>query len=188
MTTGMILKLMGSLLIVAVIFFGSFLAYIVFNPDQAAFFVNIFGIDPNDIQTILKNLINGSFGITVLIFSIIWILGLFRAIWTPKEQKRRRLISWLSAALIGIILFVILAFWAYLFNIINATDYANPGGDVIVYDNDLYTHDESRAFSRISNTKNMIGPITLKYDLSTNARAIAKKNLLTIESYEINFD
>lgn len=54
MTTGTVLKLIGSLLLVAVIFFGSFLAYVVFNPDQAAFFVNIFGIDPNDIQNLLK--------------------------------------------------------------------------------------------------------------------------------------
>lgn len=54
MTAGTVLKLIGSLLLVAVIFFGSFLAYVVFNPDQAAFFVNIFGIDPNDIQNLLK--------------------------------------------------------------------------------------------------------------------------------------
>lgn len=33
--------------------------------------------------------------------------------------------------------FSILAFWAYLFNIINQNDYANPGGDVTIYDNDL---------------------------------------------------
>jgi hypothetical protein len=54
MTAGTVLKLIGSLLLVAVIFFGSFLAYVVFNPDQAAFFVNIFGIDPKDVQNLLK--------------------------------------------------------------------------------------------------------------------------------------
>ena len=188
MTAGTVLKLIGSLLLVAVIFFGSFLAYVVFNPDQAAFFVNIFGIDPNDIQNLLKSLINGSFGITVLIFSIVWITSLFRAIWTPRDQKRRRLISWLTAGVVGIFLFSILAFWAYLFGIINATDYVNPGGDVTIYDNDLYTQDASRAYARIPTTTNLIGPITLRYDISTNAKAVSKKNLLTITSYEINFD
>jgi drug/metabolite transporter (DMT)-like permease len=127
MTASTVLKLIGSLLLVAVIFFGSFLAYVVFNPDQAAFFVNIFGINPNDIKDLLKSLINGSFGITVLIFSIVWLASLFRAIWTPRDQKRRRLIGWLTAGVVGIFLFSILAFWAYLFGIINATDYANPG-------------------------------------------------------------
>jgi PKD domain len=188
MTTSTVFKLIGSLLLVAVIFFGSFLAYVVFNPDQAAFFVNIFGINPNDIQRLLKNLINGSFGIVVLIFSIIWIMSLFRAIWTPRDQKRRRLTSWLTAGVIGIFLFGILAFWAYLFGIINATNYTNLGGDVMIYDNDLYTNPVWREYAQLSTTKNLIGPITLKYDLSTNAATVAKKDLLTIESYEINFD
>ena len=57
----MVLKLIGSFLLIAIIFFGSFLAYIEFNPEQAGFFVNIFGINPNDIQDLLKRLINGSF-------------------------------------------------------------------------------------------------------------------------------
>ena len=188
MTTSTILKLIGTLLLVAVIFFGSFLAYVVFNPDQAAFFVNIFGINPNDIKNLLKSLINGSFGLVVLIFSIVWIASLFRAIWTPRDQKRRRLISWLTAGVVGIFLFSILAFWAYLFGIINATNYTNLGGDVMIYDNDLYTNPVSREYAPLSTTKNLIGPITLKYDLSTNATTVAKKNLLTIESYEVNFD
>lgn len=188
MTTATVLKLIWSLLLVAIIFFGSFLAYIAFNPDQAAFFVNIFGINPNDIQTLLKNLINGSFGITVLIFSIVWIVSLFRAIWIPRDQKRRRIISWFTAGIFGIFLFLIIAFWAYLFGIINATDYANPGGNVTIYDNDLYTNAISREYAQIGATNNLIWPITLRYDISTNAKAIAKKNLLTIESYEINFD
>lgn len=188
MTTGTILKMIGSLLFVTIIFFGSFLAYVVFNPDQAAFFVNIFGINPRDIQNLLKSLINGSFGITVLIFSIAWIMSLFRAIWTPRDQKRRRLISWLIAGVVGIFLFVMLAFWAYLFGIINTTNYANPGWDVSIYDNDLYTHSESREYAGLSTTTNLIGPITLRYDLSTNAITVAKKNLMTIDSYEIDFD
>ncbi len=156
MTAGTVLKLIGSLLVVAVIFFGSFLAYIVFNPDQAAFFVNIFGINPADIQTLLKNLINGSFGALVLVFSIVWIMSLFRAIWTPRDQKRRRLINWLIAGVVGIVLFSILAFWAFLFTKINATDYANPGGNVTIYDNSLYTEAIGRSESRVQSTKNLI--------------------------------
>lgn len=188
LTVWTVFKLIGTLLLIAVIFFWSFLAYVVFNPDQAAFFVNIFGISPDDIKDLLKKLINGSFWITVLVFSIIWISSLFRAIWSPKEQKRRKLTNWLLASVIGIILFSILAFWAYLFNIINQNDYANPGGDVTIYDNDLFVHNDSIKYSRISTTRNLVGPITLRYDLSTNAKTVAKKNLFSIESYEINFD
>ncbi len=188
LTAGTVLKMIGSLLLVTVIFFGSFLAYIVFNPEQAGFFVSVFNINQNDIRDLLKNLIYGSFGSIVLVLSIVWIISLFRAIWTPREQKRRRLISWLIASMVGILLFSIVAFWSYLFSIIKATDYANTDGEVTIYDNDLYVHTESKEYARISSTNNLVGPITLKYDLSTNVKAIAKKNLLTIESYEINFD
>lgn len=184
----MVLKLIGSFLVIAIIFFGSFLAYIVFNPAQAGFFVNIFGINPNDIQNILKKLINGSFGLTVLIFSIIWIISLFRAIWTPKDQKRKKIVSWFMATIIGILLFSILGSWAFLFKIINATDYANTGGEVTIYENDLYVNEESKQYARINGTNNLIGPISLRYDLSSNAKAIAKKNLMDITAYEINFD
>lgn len=188
MTAGMVLKLIGSLLFIAIVFFGSFLAYIVFNPDQASFFVNVFGISPNDIQKLLKTLINSSFGMTVLIFSMIWITSLFRAIWTPKDQKRRRLISWLTAGVVGIFLFSILGFWAYLFKIIKDTPYDNLGGAVIIYDNDVYSYNEFKDYSKIEATNKLIGPITLKYDLATNAKSVVKKNLISITSYEIDFD
>ncbi|NRH21150.1 PKD domain-containing protein [Candidatus Gracilibacteria bacterium] len=188
MTAGMVLKLIGSLLFIAIIFFGSFLAYIVFNPDQASFFVTIFGISPNDIQKLLKTLINSSFGMTVLVFSMVWITSLFKAIWTPKEQKRRRLISWLTAGVVGIFLFSILAFWAYLFKIIKDTPYDNLGGAVIIYDNDIYPYSDYKDYSKIEITNSLIGPITLKYNLATNSKAVMKKNLISINSYEIDFD
>jgi cellobiose-specific phosphotransferase system component IIC len=115
---GLFLKLIGSLLFVAIIFFGSFLAYIAFNPAEAVFFTNTFNIDPNDVQRILKNLVNGSFGFIMIIVSIAWIISLFRAFWVPKELKRKRLLSWLYAGVIGLILFMILAFWGYIFRIV----------------------------------------------------------------------
>ncbi len=54
------LKIVGALFTVALIFFGSFLAYIVFNPGQAKFFIQ-FGINPSDIATLLERLVNGIF-------------------------------------------------------------------------------------------------------------------------------
>lgn len=188
MTAGMVIKIIASLLLVAVIFFGSFLAYIAFNPEQAGFFVKIFRINPNDIQDLLKNLINGSFGIIVLILSIVWIVSLFKAIWTPKIEKRRRLMSWLSASIFGILLFSVLAFWAYLFKIIRDTPYSNLGGAVIVYDNKIYPYDEFKDYAQVKSTNAIIGPITLKYNLETNAKAIMKKNFLNIDAFEIDFD
>ena len=81
-----------------------------------------------------------------------------------------------------------MAFWEFLFKQIDATPYDNLSGEVTIYDNELYVHNEYREYARINTTNNLVGPITLKYDLSTNVKAISKKNLLTIDSYEINFD
>lgn len=110
-----------AMIFVALIVFASFLAYIVFNPGDAQFFVSMFGIDTKDVANLLRRLINGSFGVIILVLSIVWIITLFRAIWTPREQKRKKLLGWMIAILVGIILFSLLAFWAFLFNKIGET-------------------------------------------------------------------
>lgn len=181
-------KLVGTLFFVAIIFLGSFLAYIAFNPDQAVFFAKIFNIHLEDIKWWLSNLINGSFWTIIFFISIAWMVSLFRAFWTPKELKKKRLLSWLLAILIGILLFSILAFWAFLFSIINAKDYTNPDGAILIYDQDLYNHPDSKGISRIVDTTNMIGPITILFDLRSNAIGIIKNQLFKIDSYSINFD
>lgn len=181
-------KLIGTLFFVAIIFLGSFLAYIAFNPDQAVFFAKIFNIHLEDIKWWLSNLINGSFWTIIFFISIAWMVSLFRAFWTPKEFKRKRLLSWLIAIVIGILLFSILAFWAFLFSIINAKDYTNPDGAILIYDQELYNQEDSRWSSRIIDTTNMIGPITVAFDLRSNAIWIIKNQLFAIESYSINFD
>ncbi len=184
----MFMRLIGTILFVVIIFFGSFLAYIVFNPDQATFFINIFGINPSDIAHLLKNLINGSFGITIFILSILWIISLFRAIWTPKILKRKKLLSGLAAGFVGIILFSILSLWGYLFSIINATDYTNPEWSILIYNNELYRDKDVREYAQIVNGSNLIGPITLLFDLRSNAAVIAKKNGIRIKDFSIDSD
>ncbi len=188
MSIWVLLKGIASMLFVALIFFWSFLAYVVFNPGEAQFFVTVFGIDPADIANILKKLINGSFGVILLALSIVWITTLFRAIWTPKELKRKRMLSWLFAGAIGIILFGVLTFWSYLFKIINTTNFTNPGGNIIIYDQDLLSNASTTSLATISDTTNLIGPITLKFDISENALQVSKSNFVEITHYDINFD
>lgn len=188
MNFGTFAKLIGSLLFVAIIFLGSFLAYIVLNPGQASFFVNNFGINPKDIGRLLSQLVNISFGMIFFVISIAWIVSLFRAFWTPKELGRKRLMSWLIVAVIGIFLFSILSLWAFLYKKIGTIPWDNQDGKVLIYDQDLYTHEKSKDIAEITNTSNMIGPINVFFDLRTNAELVTKTKLFTIESYSINFD
>jgi hypothetical protein len=182
------MKLIGSLLFVSIIFFGSFLAYIAFNPAQAVFFVNTFNIDPNDIKNLLKRLINGTFGFMMIVLSILWILTLFRAFWTPKDLKRKRLLSWLFAGMVWLVLFLLLAFWGYLFNFVNANDYDNPSGSVLLYDQAQYREELYNKESRIYTTQNLIWPVEIFFDIRSNATLIEKRNFAKIESYQIDFD
>lgn len=185
---GIFLKLIGSLLFISIIFFGSFLAYIAFNPDQAIFFTKTIGIDPNDVQNLLRKLINGSFWFVMMITSIVWIVSLFRAFWVPKDLKRKKLLSWLTAAVVWILLFSILAFWAFLFNKVGATDYSNPDGTILIYDHNLYVSEKFNSASRIYDTANIIWPVDVFFDIRRNAELLIKNNLYTIEWFTMNFD
>lgn len=146
----------------------------------------MFNIDPTDVATILRKFINGSFGIILLTLSILWIIALFRAFWTPREQKRKKTLSWMAAILIGIILFSVLAFWAYLFRQIG--EIAWDGGRISIYDNALYDDSTGRGMSALATTQNLIGPINLRYDIRGNAKALEANGVMKINRYEINFD
>lgn len=183
-----IIKLLWTLLAVSIIFFGSFLAYVAFNPAEAVFFVNTFNIDPKDIQSLLKKLINVTFGFIMVVISIVWIITLFRAFWVPKDLKRKRLLSWLLAWVVWILLFSVLAFWWYLFRVVSANEYDNPDGRILIYDNAWYVLEQYRDASQIFNTQNLIWPIDIFFDIRSNANLIARRNLYTIEWYEIDFD
>lgn len=60
MSAGTFLRIVGAILLVALIFFGAFLSYIVFNPGQAQFFIS-FGINPGDIARLLRQLVSAIF-------------------------------------------------------------------------------------------------------------------------------
>jgi hypothetical protein len=136
MKTSDFLRFLGVTFIVALIFFSSFLTYIVFNPEQASFFRQ-FGINTVDIQTLLKNLINIIFGFLSFSFSVIWIFALYRYFLTKKEFQKKRAISLIFSIFFGILLFSSISLWAFLVNKVGATDFENPQGGIIVFDNNL---------------------------------------------------
>ncbi len=154
----LILQYIGSLLLIFTIVFAAFITYIVLNPSQSAFFITIFSIDPADVAKVLKNIINITFGIVSFVLAIVWIIMLFRAIWTPKQYKRKRLFNWIFSAIIMIIMFSLISLWAFVFTKINATNFDNLKGSVLVYDNDLYINKITQPYARVreQNLTNMI--------------------------------
>ncbi|EKD30178.1 MAG: hypothetical protein ACD_78C00130G0002, partial [uncultured bacterium (gcode 4)] len=179
------LRMVWAILLVAFIFFGAFLAYIVFNPGQASFFIS-FGINPGDIAHLLRQLVSAIFGVVTFILSIVWIVYLFKAILTKKEYKKKKTISIIFSVFFGILLFSEITLWAFLVQKINATDYENPNGGVVVYDNEKFISERFKESAQMNNFDNLIGPLELKFDLKSDANFVGK--MMDIESYKIDFD
>ncbi len=177
-----ILKIVWALFLVALIVFWSFLAYIVFNPAQAKFFL-AFGINLADVASLLQHLVNGIFWAITFVLCVVWAIFLFRAIITKQELKRKKTVATILALFVGIVLFSNIAFWAYLFQKIWASDFVRPNGGVSLYDNDLYISSWYREYSEINDPTNYIGPITVRYDIASDAKHASKT--MTIDSYVI---
>lgn len=185
---GTILKFIGTLFLVGLIFMGIFLAYVVFNPQQAGFFNTVFGINPEDIANLLKVLIYASFGAISFVLAIVFVVSLFRAIWTKKEQKRTKITLGLLSVFTGIMLLLTLTLWAILFEKIGKTNFSNVDGNIIVYDNDMFLDESLRESARLRTLNNIIGPITLRYKIDENAAFVARQLGGNILGYEIKFD
>lgn len=180
------LKIVGALFVVSLIFFGSFFAYVVFNPEEAKLFIQ-FGINRADIQSLLALLVNSTFGTITFSLSIVWIIYLFKMILTKKEYKRKKTVATILAVFFGVLLFSNITFWAFLVQKIGAQDFANPNGGIKIYDNDRFLSEQFKDSSEITDFNNLIGPTTLKYDLVSDAGYV-KKKYMTIDSFEIDFD
>lgn len=126
------------------------------------------------------------FGAVTFILSVVWIIYLFKAILTKKEYKKKKTISIIFSVFFGILLFSEITLWAFLVNRINATDYENPNGGVIVYDNEKFISERFKNDAKINNFDNLIGPLELRFDLKADARLNGK--IIDIESYKIDFD
>lgn len=182
------IKLAASIFFVAVVFLGSIGAYVVLNPEDAVFLIKNLNINPNDVAIRLKQLINWTFGSIMFILSIVWIISLFRAFWTPKDLKRKRMLAWLTAWVLAVLFFSTLTFWIYIFGKIKTIDFINLSGNILIYDNDLYLHEEDKKNAQLTDGTNIIGPITLLFDIRANAKAASKEYLVDIQSYSIDSD
>lgn len=148
-------RFIGAIVGVGLIVFGSFLAYVVFNPEQAQFFISL-GINPADIQNFLRQLVTIIFGGITAALSIAWMVILFKAILTKKEYKKTKTIFTILSIFIGLILFSEITLWAYLYKVIGASDYANSTGSVVIYDNALLNSKKYSDKAQVSDLSNLI--------------------------------
>lgn len=179
-------RIFGAIFLAWIVFFSAFLWYIVFNPDQAQFFISLW-IDPQDIKSLLEKLVNYAFWLLTWVLSIISLIFLFRAFVTKKEFAKKKTIATILSIFSIILLFWVISLWAWLVMTIWATDYINPNWWIIIRNNELKNTDKIKNWDEImSNFNNLIWPITLHFDLSADARYASK--YINLTSYNIDFD
>lgn len=183
---GSIIKAVAALFFTSIIFLAIGLAYIIFNPDEAQIFVRMFGIDIPKLISWLKALVNSTFGILSLGLSIALFISIFRAIWTPREQKRKKTLAIIISILILIFLVTVFSFWMFLVKKIWNTVW--DGWVIGIYDNALYSNELWKPLSELKTTQDLIWPITLRYDIRGNAKTLQTNWAFKIERYEIDFD
>jgi len=111
---------------------------------------------------------------------------LFRAILTKKEYRKKKTVAIILSIFLGILLFSEISLWAFLVQKINATDFQNPNGGVLIFDNSKLLSEKLKNNAQLFDFDNVIGPVELKFILKSDVNEVMKT--MNIEDYEIDFD
>lgn len=178
-----ILGFFGAMLIVLLIVSSSFLTFIILNAktvEDVNFFLSLW-INLNEINWFIAKIVNIFFWVLTWIFTIFFIVFLFKGILTKKIFKRKKTLAWILSILFWILTFSTLAWWMA----INEKVKSLPKWDilalwdVVIYDNTIYNseyfEDEKNKSQRevksaLRNTTDLIWPLNLRFDISELAR------------------
>ncbi len=187
----MIFGFLWAILFVSLILGGAFIAFIVLNAktvEDVKFFASL-GINLNDINTFISHVVTLIFSILLFLSTAALSLSLFKFFLTKKIFKRKKVIYWLTSLLLLLLTFVIGSTWMVIDQKIkwlpNWQEQAY--GDLKIFDTSLLISKEfTDVQALISQTENLIGPITLTFDLKNFQNNQARK-WLNIKKYIWNF-
>lgn len=179
-------------LIILLVVWGSFLAFIVLNAktvDDVRFFLTLW-IDLNQINDFIWTTIRIFFSILVCILTIFLVIFLFRFLLTKKIFKKKKAKYWIFALTFFVFTFSTAGAWMFLDKKVRELPEWDIMAlwDVQVYDNSkLKSEKFTKAGSFIKDTSNMIWPVEIKFDLSQLAKKESKWWTLKIRKYTWNF-
>jgi PKD repeat protein len=178
---GQIFWFLGAVTFVAMVLGWAFITFIILNAktvEDVRFFYSL-GISLNDINAFIAKVVTIIFSILLFIEIFVLSIALFKFYLTKKEFKRKKTLFWVLSAFLLIVTFSTGSGWMY----INQKIASLPNWqevaywEVQIFDNDMLktekfwaTESERKAQALIRDTNRIIGPITLKYDLSLFAK------------------
>lgn len=161
---------LATILIISLILWWFFLSFVILNaktPQDVAFFTNL-GINLNDINSFLQKITTLIFSIALIVETLIWIIFLFKSLTTKKENKKKKAVNIILSILTLTVIFITGTFWLALDKKIKTLPNWQElsFGNIQIYDNWLLTSWEAtKQDALVSDYKNIIGPIDLKFDL-----------------------
>lgn len=191
LSPGQIFSYLAARLFISLILGWAFLTFVVFNaktPDDVVFFRNL-GVDLNDINNFIMKLTTLIFSIVIIVEVVIFSLTLFKALFTKKSFKKKRTILYTLAAVLMIFTFSTGWLWMFLDQKIRQLPnwLELSYGIIQIYDNNLLNDENTRredAF--ITDTKTLIWPIELKFDVENLKNSEAKKSF-RVDNFIWNF-
>lgn len=167
---------------------GTIVGYIIFNPEQAVFINQIFGIAIGDVARILRLFLRVTFG-TVLVISMgVWMYYLIRS-FLKSIKGFKKVVAVTMAIVCGAFFIGVLAAWARVEKELAAFEYLDA--TIVLYDNDVYLQlpQDQKEAARITNVAELIGPISIRFDLDGFTRRKEKElGIRSITRFEMDFD
>jgi hypothetical protein len=187
----MIFGFLGAILFISLVLGGAFIAFIVLNAktiEDVKFFASL-GINLNDINTFISQIVTLIFSVLLFISTAALSWGLFKFLLTKKVYKRKKMTYALLSTVLLIITFATGSAWMIIDQKIkNLPNWQEQAyGDLKIFDNDLLiSQDFDTNQALLTQTENLIGPISLQFDLANFQKNQASKGL-TVNKYIWDF-
>jgi len=191
MSTGQIFSFLLIITVIWLIVWWSFLWFVVLNAktvDDVRFFAGLW-INLNEINAFISQLITIIFSTILLSETIFLIIFLFKFFLTKKEFKKKKIKFAILSIILLIITFSTATAWMIIDQkIINLPNWQEMSfWEIQIYDNAKLTNENfTKESALLSDTKNLIWPIELKFDLTYLAQAEIK-NWITIKNFSWDF-
>lgn len=186
-----LLGLLWATIFVGLVIGGAFITFIVLNAQtvEDVKFFNSLWISLNDINNFIAGVVNTIFTLLIFVEIIVLAIALFKALLTKKQKRKKKTLFSLISIILLIITFTTGTMWLVIDkkirNLPNWQEVAY--GDIQVFDNEKLISDKfKKEGALIRNTTNLIGPITLKYDLSLFDKRESQRGF-TIKKYIWDF-
>lgn len=182
-----ILWFIGAILFVGLVLWASFISFIIINAqnlNDVRFFANI-GINLNEINAFILTIVTVVFSLLLFFFTSILSYSLFRFFLTKKIYKRKKIIFWTLSVLFLFITFGTGTSWMYLdAKVKNLPNWQEQAyGDLKILYNDLLIYsDFSQEEALLTDTNNLIWPVSLKFDLQ-NYQNKKSRQSIKIQKY-----